>query len=366
MSGRRLAAIICTLLVLAQSFAGPASQAFAEVLPDEKIDPALRTRMQADPLAVLPVIVEMHHPTAPFVPAPNVDRANQALDLLGQYGIPVGALGIIGSAAGFADANGINALSLVPAVAYIHHDATVGPLAGAAEAPRAAPAEIPPVPTPTLPPLPTITPTATPTPTSAPTASPTPDPTPTPTPEPTATPTPAPTATPAPTPEPTATPTPEPTATPTPEPTATPTPEPTATPTPEPTATPTPEPTATPTPEPTATPTTAPTPSPEVSPQGQPATSQSQSSSVYPAVVNADQVRSQGTTGRGVTVAVLDSGVAPDPDLGNRILASVNFADERVTRDPGGHGTHVAGIIAGDGARSDGEFVGIAPEANIV
>jgi serine protease AprX len=85
--------------------------------------------------------------------------------------------------------------------------------------------------------------------------------------------------------------------------------------------------------------------------------------------VNADQVWSQGTTGRGVTVAVLDSGVAADPDLvspASRILASVNFADQRLVADPGGHGTHVAGIIAGNGTRSAGEFVGIAPEANIV
>jgi len=68
-------------------------------------------------------------------------------------------------------------------------------------------------------------------------------------------------------------------------------------------------------------------------------------------------------------VAVLDSGVAADPDLvqpANRILASVNFADERSVNDPGGHGTHVAGIIAGNGTRSDGAFVGIAPQANIV
>jgi subtilisin family serine protease len=85
--------------------------------------------------------------------------------------------------------------------------------------------------------------------------------------------------------------------------------------------------------------------------------------------VNADQVRSQGTTGSGVTVAILDSGVAADPDLvqpTNRILASVNFADERLTSDPGGHGTHVAGIVAGNGVRSQGQFVGVAPEANIV
>jgi serine protease AprX len=353
MRGRQLVvAVTCTLLVFAQAFAGPPSQASAEVLPDEKIDPALRTRMQADPLAVLPVIVEMQHPAAPFAPTPNLDRANAALGLLRQYGIPVGALSLLGSAAGFSNASGISALSLLPTVAYIHHDATVGPLSGAAEAPPAARAEIPPPPTlPPPPPIPTVVPTASPTPTPEPTANPTPTPTAAPTPEPTA----------APTPEPTVTPTPEPTAAPTPEPTAMPAPEPTATPAPEPPATPTPEPTATPTPTPSASPAPTPTPSPEVAPQGQPA--QGQSASVYPTVVNA---RQQGTTGRGVTVAILDSGVAPDPDLSGRILASVNFADERVMRDPGGHGTHVAGIVAGNGARSDGEIVGIAPEANII
>ena len=213
---RRLIAVACTLVVLAQAFAGPASQAVAEVVPDEKIDPALRVRMQADPLAVLPVIVEMQHATAPFSPAPNLDRANAGLDLLRQYGTPVGSLSLIGSAAGFANASGITALSLVPAVAYIHHDATVGPLAGAAQAPPAAPAEIPPVPT--VPPLPTLTPTPTPSPTPAPTATPTPAPTASPTPAPTASPAPAPTAspTPVPTETPTVTPTPQPTATPTP------------------------------------------------------------------------------------------------------------------------------------------------------
>src|SRR5687767_13471070 len=201
MRGLRLVAFICTLLLVAQSFAGLASPAAAEVVPDEKIDPALRTRMQADPFAVLPVIVEMHHPAAPFAPTPNLDRANEALGLLRQYGAAVGALALIGSAAGFADASGITALSLVPTVAYIHHDATVGSLAGAAEAPPAAPVEIPPLPTVT--PLPTLMPTPTPTP--APTVAPTPAPTPEPTPAPTAEPTPAPTAepTPAPTPEPT-------------------------------------------------------------------------------------------------------------------------------------------------------------------
>jgi len=63
---------------------------------------------------------------------------------------------------------------------------------------------------------------------------------------------------------------------------------------------------------------------------------------------------------------VLDSGVAANPDLGNRVIASVNFADNRLVADPGGHGTHIAGTIAGDGTASGGEFVGVAPQADIV
>ena len=51
-------------------------------LIEDKVDPALRTRMQADPLALLPVIVEMQQPVAPFIGAPNVDRALEALELL--------------------------------------------------------------------------------------------------------------------------------------------------------------------------------------------------------------------------------------------------------------------------------------------
>ena len=116
-----------------------------------------------------------------------------------------------------------------------------------------------------------------------------------------------------------------------------------------------------------------PTPSPSATPPVTETTTASPdpgaAAAVYPREVNADQLRSQGTTGRGITVAVLDSGVAADPDLvtpASRILASVNFADQRSVADPGGHGTHVAGIIAGNGTRSAGEFVGIAPEANIV
>src|SRR5437879_12632779 len=104
-----------------------ASDDVAVTVNPDKIDPALRALMAADPQRLLPVIVEMQHPLTPFVGAPNVNRALEALDLLRLYGIPVAALSLIDGAAGFANAAGIAAISLTPTVAFIHHDATVGP-----------------------------------------------------------------------------------------------------------------------------------------------------------------------------------------------------------------------------------------------
>lgn len=88
--------------------------------------------------------------------------------------------------------------------------------------------------------------------------------------------------------------------------------------------------------------------------------------------INARGVWTQlGVTGRGITVAVVDSGVAAHPDLAGRVVASIDFtsANPQVTTtlsDPGGHGTHVAGLIAGDGKASGGAYTGIAPNAQIV
>ena len=211
-----------------------AAPARGQLLLGDKVDPDLRELMRARPFALLPVIVEMQAPSPPFIGAANVTRALAALDLLRLYGTAVAALPLIDAAAGFASAAAINAMSLAPTVAFIHHDRTVGPAQSTAPSP----------------------------------------------------PTPA-----------------------------------------------------------------------------------DQASSIYPRVVRADRAWQDGVAGNGVSVAVLDSGIAPDLDFtgsANRILASVNFADERRVSDPGGHGTHVAGIIAGNGSRSDGEFVGIAPQANIV
>ena len=72
-----------------------------------------------------------------------------------------------------------------------------------------------------------------------------------------------------------------------------------------------------------------------------------------------------GYTGKGVSVAVLDSGVdATHPDLATQIAGEKNFTGESAD-DLVGHGTHVASTIAGTGAASDGRYKGVAPDARI-
>ena len=70
----------------------------------------------------------------------------------------------------------------------------------------------------------------------------------------------------------------------------------------------------------------------------------------------------------GIAVAIIDSGVQPHADLpAARIRAFHDFVgDSRAPVDGCGHGTHVAGIIAGDGRSSDGLYAGIAPTVDIV
>jgi serine protease AprX len=208
----------------------------AQTSSQQKIEPALQTQMAANPSALLPVIIEMAPASAPFTSTSNLQLAQQAVTILQSNGQAVGALPIVNGAAGFANAAGITAMSLLPELAAIERDTPVQPNRPATLGPVWPPGRI---------------------------------------------------------------------------------------------------------------------------------------GSLYPRETNANQVGQQGGTGRGVGVAVLDSGVASDLDLtqaSNRIVASVGFAGPRDASrpDPGGHGTHIAGIIAGDGSRSGGEFVGMAPRANIV
>nr|WP_239531361.1 S8 family serine peptidase [Micromonospora sp. PPF5-6] len=74
-----------------------------------------------------------------------------------------------------------------------------------------------------------------------------------------------------------------------------------------------------------------------------------------------------GFTGKGVTVAVLDTGVdVTHPDLAGRVAESRNFSEMPDADDKVGHGTHVASIIGGSGAASGGKYRGVAPDATLL
>ncbi|MEV4312151.1 S8 family peptidase [Actinocrispum sp. NPDC049592] len=74
-----------------------------------------------------------------------------------------------------------------------------------------------------------------------------------------------------------------------------------------------------------------------------------------------------GYTGTGVTVAVLDTGVdSSHPDLATQVVGERNFSGSKDTLDHYGHGTHVASIVAGTGAKSGGKYRGVAPGARIL
>ncbi|MGW4565411.1 S8 family peptidase [Streptomyces sp. NPDC004561] len=74
-----------------------------------------------------------------------------------------------------------------------------------------------------------------------------------------------------------------------------------------------------------------------------------------------------GYTGKGVKVAVLDTGVdTSHPDLKDQVIESRNFTSAADATDHFGHGTHVASIVAGTGARSGGKYRGVAPDAKIL
>src|SRR5215510_7455545 len=101
-----------------------------------------------------------------------------------------------------------------------------------------------------------------------------------------------------------------------------------------------------------------------------------QSDAAAVSAVSADVARVQyALDGKGIGVAVIDSGVHNHVDLqgasNSRVVDSESFvAGDASTGDPYGHGTHVAGIIGGNGKASQNgynhEFHGIAPNVNII
>ncbi|MCU1589552.1 MAG: aprX [Frankiales bacterium] len=90
------------------------------------------------------------------------------------------------------------------------------------------------------------------------------------------------------------------------------------------------------------------------------------------AAINADDMANKGYTGKGIGVALIDTGVVPVQGLksGNVVIGPDLSLDSQAPQgnlDGFGHGTHMAGIIAGnDAALLGGGFKGIAPQAKLL
>lgn len=103
--------------------------------------------------------------------------------------------------------------------------------------------------------------------------------------------------------------------------------------------------------------------------------SDSPSVNTYLDTLNVQSVWNMGRRGEGVTVAVIDSGISNDTDFdgstetsgGNRLIKQIKLNPNAASgQDATGHGTHVAGIIGGNGSDSAGAHPGVAPYVNLI
>ena len=85
------------------------------------------------------------------------------------------------------------------------------------------------------------------------------------------------------------------------------------------------------------------------------------------AMLHADEVHKAGITGKNITAAVLDTGICRHPDYADRIIGFRDFVNKKgMCYDDASHGTHVSGILAGDGRCSAGKYCGIAPGCRLI
>jgi serine protease AprX len=100
-----------------------------------------------------------------------------------------------------------------------------------------------------------------------------------------------------------------------------------------------------------------------------------QLTNAYIKAIRADSVWNEAPylQGQGIGVAIVDSGINPQQNLytimkQNRLVASVQYNGgyNQTIYDGFGHGSHVAGIVGGNGARSGGQYIGVAPLVNLI
>lgn len=84
-------------------------------------------------------------------------------------------------------------------------------------------------------------------------------------------------------------------------------------------------------------------------------------------LMGADEIHKIGYTGKQITVAVLDTGICFHPDYADRILLFRDMVNGRKhCYDDASHGSHVTGILAGNGRISGGRYCGMAPECRLI
>jgi serine protease AprX len=109
------------------------------------------------------------------------------------------------------------------------------------------------------------------------------------------------------------------------------------------------------------------TPDITVNVQGSVGSSVHDPSDAFSEQTGASQLWAQGITGAGVNVAVLDTGIQALPDFAGRMVDGVDLSGgHNPWQDNYGHGTFDAGLIAGNGASSNGAYTGEAPAAGLV
>ena len=84
-------------------------------------------------------------------------------------------------------------------------------------------------------------------------------------------------------------------------------------------------------------------------------------------LVHAYAAHRQNILGQGVGIAIVDTGLSLHPDFGSRITGWCDtLYAGRKPYDDCGHGSHAAGIAAGNGTLSHGRYMGIAPQASLI